>query len=94
MGGGAAGPSGREAETMRTLALTDHDLSQADYSNFETNLQHRGAALRAGVTAYTTPRGDRRARLANPAVEFDEAQASAQGLEEFCQTYGFHRRLP
>jgi hypothetical protein len=79
---------------MRSIALEDHDLPLADCSAFETDLQGRGARLAPPPQTYTTPSGEKRARLTAPVVEFDESQTDAAGLAQVLRAYGFREKVP
>ena len=79
---------------MKTMFLTDHELTVTDFSNFELKLQAKAAVCHATVDTYTKEQGMERARLTNPSIEFDEATTSEAEIEQLCQVHGFQRKAP
>jgi hypothetical protein len=78
---------------MKTVELADHELSVADYSNFELNLLLRDGSITATVKTCAT-NGMKRIRLINPVIRFDETRAPEARIESLMKSFRFQRKAP
>jgi hypothetical protein len=77
---------------MKTVELADHELSVADYSNFELQVQARGGRCTATATSWTGPQGTAYVRLTGLVVEFDEARCAEADIEQLARAYAFQKK--
>lgn len=77
---------------MKIIELADHELSVADYSNFELNLMLKDARITATGKTFTL-NGTKRIRLANPVIMFDETTSPNGRIERFFKSFGFQKRV-
>jgi hypothetical protein len=78
---------------MKTIELANHELSVADYSNFELNLLLRDGRITATVKPCGT-NGSTRLRLIKPVILFDETRASEARIDSLLKARGFQRKAP
>ena len=78
---------------MKTIELADHELSVADYSNFELNLLLREGSIRATIET-GTPNGMKCVRLISPVILFDETRAPEARIESLMNSFRFQRKTP
>jgi len=76
---------------MKTIELADHELSVADYSNFELNLLLKDGRITAAVRTCST-NGTKRLHLTNPVIMFDETRSPEARIASLLRFYGFQRR--
>jgi hypothetical protein len=76
---------------MKTIELADHELSLADYSNFELNLLLKDGRITATVKTRST-NGTKSLQLINPVILFDEARAPEGRIESLLKYYRFQLR--
>jgi hypothetical protein len=77
---------------MKTIELANREISVADFSDFETNLQLKSGSIMASIEEWTTPDGVKHFRLTDAVVTFDEMQSVESEIEGLCLTHGFQRR--
>jgi hypothetical protein len=75
---------------MKTIELADHELSVADYSNFELNLLLKDGRITATVKTCST-NGTKRLHLTNPEIVFDETRSPEGRIASLSRFYGFQR---
>jgi hypothetical protein len=73
---------------MKTVELADHELSVADYSNFEFNLLLREGRIKATVQTRLS-NGMKRIRLVNPVILFDETRSAEERIESLVRSFRF-----
>jgi hypothetical protein len=78
---------------MKTIELADHELSVADYSNFELSLLMRSGTITATVRTCST-NGTKRFRLIDPVIRFDEMRVPEERIETLLKARGFQRKAP
>jgi hypothetical protein len=78
---------------MKTIELADHELSVADYSNFELNLLMRSGTITA-TSKTCSANGTKRLRLISPVVLFDETRSPETTIESLLKARGFQRKAP
>jgi hypothetical protein len=76
---------------MKTIQLSDHELSVTDYSNFELNLLLRGGTITATVETSST-NGAKRIRLTDPMIVFDETNSAEARIESLLKSRGFRHK--
>ena len=77
---------------MKTIALADREISVAEYSDFETNLQAKTAEIAATSEEWTMPNGVKQLRLTDVVVTFDDTQTPESEIEHYCLTHGFRKQ--
>jgi hypothetical protein len=78
---------------MKTIRLLDHELSVANYSNFELNLLLKEGRITTTIKPATID-GIKRVRLIDPVIVFDEARATEKQIESLVKHFQFQHKSP
>ena len=77
---------------MKTVDLTDNNLTDPDLAQFQNALQAKGGKFRAATKQWTSPNNTTYHRLEDCKVEYDDQKVQEAPLEFIWRSYGFQKK--
>ena len=77
---------------MKTVDLTDNNLTDPDLAQFQNALQAKGGNFSAAITHWTSPNNTTYCRLKDCKVKYDEQKVEEMPLEVIWRSYGFQKK--